>query len=40
MDVLELRSSQINIQNRLLHNYVCLTMGGVEVVGQSSQVNI
>jgi hypothetical protein len=29
MDVLGMRSSQVNIENRLLHNYICLTMGGV-----------
>jgi hypothetical protein len=38
MDVLGLRSSKVNIQNQLLHNYVCLTMGGVEVVGRSGIV--
>jgi hypothetical protein len=38
MDVLGLRSSQINIQNRLLHNYVYLTVGGVKVVGRSGVV--
>jgi hypothetical protein len=27
MDVLGLRSSKVNIRNRLLHNYVCLTVG-------------
>jgi hypothetical protein len=34
MDVLGRRSSKVNIRNRLLHNYVCLTVGGVEVVGR------
>jgi hypothetical protein len=38
MDVLGMRSSQVNIQNQFLHNYVCLTVGGVEVVGQSGDV--
>jgi hypothetical protein len=30
--------SQVNIRNRLLHNYICLTVGGVEVVGRSGDV--
>jgi hypothetical protein len=38
MDVLGMRSSQVNIRNRLLYNYVCLTMGGVEVIGLSGGV--
>jgi hypothetical protein len=38
MDMLGMRSSQVNIRNRLLHNYICLTMGGMEVVGQSGGV--
>jgi hypothetical protein len=35
MDVLGLQSSKVNIRNQLLHNYVCLIVGGVEVVGRS-----
>jgi hypothetical protein len=38
MDMLEMRSSKVNIRNRLLHNYICLTVGGMEVVGQSGSV--
>jgi hypothetical protein len=38
MNVLEMRSSQLNIQNRLLYNYVCLIVGGMEVVGRSDGV--
>jgi hypothetical protein len=38
MDVLGLWSSKVNIQNRLLHNYVCLTVGAMEVVSQSGIV--
>jgi hypothetical protein len=38
MDVLGLRSSKVNIQNQLLHNYVCLTVGGVGVIGRSGVV--
>jgi hypothetical protein len=38
MFILGMRSSQVNIPNRLLHNYVCLTVGGVEVIGRSSGV--
>jgi hypothetical protein len=38
MDVLGMRSSQVNIRNCLLHNYIWLTVGGVEVVGQSGGV--
>jgi hypothetical protein len=38
MNVLGMRSSQVNIQNQLLHNYVCLTVRGVEVVGRSDGV--
>jgi hypothetical protein len=29
---------EVNIQNQILYNYVCLTVGGVEVVGQSGGV--
>jgi hypothetical protein len=35
MDVLGLWSSKVNIWNWLLHNYVCLTVGDVKVVGRS-----
>jgi hypothetical protein len=38
MNVLGMRSSQLNIRNQLLHNYICLTVGGVEVIGQSGGV--
>jgi hypothetical protein len=38
MDVLGLQSSQINIQNQLLHNYFCFTVGGMEVLGRSGVV--
>jgi hypothetical protein len=33
-----MQSSLVNIQTRLLHNYVCLIVGGVEVVGRSGGV--
>jgi hypothetical protein len=36
--VLGLRISKVNIQNQLLHNYICLTVGGMEVEGRSSGV--
>jgi hypothetical protein len=38
MDVLGMWSSQVNIQNHLLHNYICITVGGVKVIGQSGSV--
>jgi hypothetical protein len=38
MDVLGLWSSKVNIRNQLLQNYVCLTVGGVEVIGRSGGV--
>jgi hypothetical protein len=38
MDMLGMQSSQVNIENQLLYNYVCLTVGGVEVVGRCSGV--
>jgi hypothetical protein len=38
MDVLGIQSSQVNIRIRLLHNYICLTVGGVEVIGRSDDV--
>jgi hypothetical protein len=33
-----MQSSQVNIWNWLLNNYVCLTVGGMEVVGRSGSV--